>query len=116
LARADITSEYRFALAVAPILLSQKTHAFLLEKHFYKRKNWLFAGSDDGGERAAAIYTLIGSQTQQPKPGSLPTLRAGTHRRSSSQQNGKSATLERSHSFHRFDSRLNRSGEMTHDR
>jgi hypothetical protein len=23
------------------------------------RKNWLFAGSDDGGERAAAIYTLI---------------------------------------------------------
>lgn len=25
------------------------------------RKNWLFAGSDDGGERAAAIYTLIGS-------------------------------------------------------
>lgn len=25
------------------------------------RKNWLFAGSDDGGERAAAMYTLIGS-------------------------------------------------------
>ena len=23
--------------------------------------NWLFAGSDDGGERAAAIYTLIGT-------------------------------------------------------
>ncbi len=23
------------------------------------RKNWLFAGSDDGGERAAAMYTLI---------------------------------------------------------
>ncbi len=23
------------------------------------RKNWLFAGSDRGGERAAAIYTLI---------------------------------------------------------
>ena len=23
------------------------------------RKNWLFAGSDAGGERAAAIYTLI---------------------------------------------------------
>ena len=22
-------------------------------------KNWLFAGSDDGGERAAAIYSLI---------------------------------------------------------
>lgn len=25
------------------------------------RKNWLFAGSDSGGERAAAIYTLTGS-------------------------------------------------------
>jgi transposase len=25
------------------------------------RKNWLFAGYDDGGERAAAIYSLIGS-------------------------------------------------------
>ena len=23
------------------------------------RKNWLFAGSDKGGERAAAIYSLI---------------------------------------------------------
>ncbi len=25
------------------------------------RKIWLFAGSDDGGERAAAIYTLLGT-------------------------------------------------------
>jgi transposase len=25
------------------------------------RKNWLFAGSDDGGERAAAMYTLLGT-------------------------------------------------------
>jgi transposase len=25
------------------------------------RKNWLFAGSDDGGERAAIIYSLIGT-------------------------------------------------------
>jgi transposase len=25
------------------------------------RKNYLFAGSDSGGERAAAIYTLIGT-------------------------------------------------------
>lgn len=25
------------------------------------RKNWLFAGSDDGGERAATIYTLLGT-------------------------------------------------------
>lgn len=27
----------------------------------HNRKNWLFAGSDDRGERAAAIYTLIGT-------------------------------------------------------
>jgi transposase len=25
------------------------------------RKNWLHAGSDAGGERAAAVYSLIGS-------------------------------------------------------
>lgn len=27
----------------------------------HNRKNWLFAGSDDGCERAAAIYSLIGT-------------------------------------------------------
>jgi transposase len=27
----------------------------------HKRANWLFAGSDDGGERAAAIYSLVGT-------------------------------------------------------
>jgi hypothetical protein len=27
----------------------------------HKRRNWLFAGSDDGGERAAAIYSLLGT-------------------------------------------------------
>ena len=27
----------------------------------HNRKNWLFAGSDDGGERATAMYTLIGT-------------------------------------------------------
>lgn len=27
----------------------------------HKRKNYLFAGSDAGGERAAAIYSLIGT-------------------------------------------------------
>jgi hypothetical protein len=26
---------------------------------FHNRKNWLFAGSKAGGERAAAIYTVI---------------------------------------------------------
>jgi transposase len=27
------------------------------------RKNWLFAGSDDGGERAASIYSILGTAT-----------------------------------------------------
>jgi hypothetical protein len=27
----------------------------------HNRKNYLFAGADSGGERAAAIYSLIGS-------------------------------------------------------
>jgi transposase len=27
----------------------------------HKRKNWLFAGSDDCGDRAATIYSLIGT-------------------------------------------------------
>ncbi len=32
---------------------------FLLCKALHNRKNFLFAGNDTGGERAAAIYTLI---------------------------------------------------------
>jgi transposase InsO family protein len=32
-----------------------------LWKYFHKRKNYLFAGSDAGGERAAAFYGLIGT-------------------------------------------------------
>jgi transposase len=32
-----------------------------LWKGFHKRKNYLFAGSDAGGERAAAIYSLVGT-------------------------------------------------------
>ncbi len=32
-----------------------------LSKYFDRRKNYLFAGSDTGGERAAAIYSLLGS-------------------------------------------------------
>jgi IS66 C-terminal element len=32
---------------------------FLLWTDGHKRKNWLFAGSDSGGERAAAAYSLI---------------------------------------------------------
>jgi len=30
-------------------------------KALHKRKNYLFCGSDSGGERAAAMYSLIGT-------------------------------------------------------
>ena len=49
------------ALARAPAWVSEKSHAFRLCKGWHKRKNYLFAGSDAGGERAAAIYSLIGT-------------------------------------------------------
>jgi hypothetical protein len=32
---------------------------FPVGTHVHNRKNYLFAGSDAGGERAAAIYTLV---------------------------------------------------------
>ena len=38
-----------------------KSQLLLLCMAAYNRRNWLFAGSDDGGERAAAIYTLLGT-------------------------------------------------------
>jgi hypothetical protein len=34
---------------------------FRLCARVHNRKNYLFAGSDAGGERAAAMYSLIGS-------------------------------------------------------
>lgn len=50
------------------------------------RKNDLFAGSDSGGERAAAMYALIGAcKTQRRQLGKLSVLRAHAHRRASDQ-------------------------------
>ena len=44
-------------------------------------KNFLFAGSDCGGRRAAAMYTLIGSaKAQRTRSGTLPPHRAGADR------------------------------------
>jgi transposase len=37
------------------------------------RKNWTFAGSDEGGRRAAAIYTLIASSTMSTRRPGSPT-------------------------------------------
>ena len=47
------------------------------------RKNFLFAGSDCGGERAAAMYTLIGSalcrNRHRADHAVLPTMPNGRH-------------------------------------
>ena len=46
------------------------------------RKNFFFAGSDAGGERAAAVYSLLGSaEAQRPRSGTLSPARPGAHRR-----------------------------------
>jgi transposase len=50
------------------------------------RKNYLFAGSDRGGESAAAIYSLIGTaKLNGLKPGKLPAQRLVSHLRPSDQ-------------------------------
>jgi hypothetical protein len=59
------------------------------------RKNWLFAGSDDGGERAAAIYTLIGTaKIERLGSGRLPATRPRAHRRSPDQSDRGTTTVE----------------------
>lgn len=50
------------------------------------RKNYLHFGSDSGGERGAAIYTLIGTcKVQRHRPRSVPAPCTGPHRRSPGQ-------------------------------
>ena len=44
-----------------PRALPTKRLFFRLCQDFHNRKNYLFAGADSGGERVAAIYSLIGS-------------------------------------------------------
>lgn len=58
------------------------------------RKNWLFAGSNAGGERAAAIYSLI--QTAKLNgldPRSLPAARHRHHRRLPGQPHRRAAAV-----------------------
>ncbi len=46
------------------------------------RKNYLFAGSDAGGERAATFYCLLGTaKLNGLNPEGLPARGAGAHRR-----------------------------------
>ena len=41
--------------------LPANNQLFRLGEHLPNRKNWLHCGSDTGGVRAAAMYSLIGS-------------------------------------------------------
>ncbi len=54
-------SEAIHAQASAPSSQPANRAFFLLCGALHNRKNWLFAGSDAGGERAAVFYTLIRS-------------------------------------------------------
>ena len=49
------------AEAVAPFGVALNNQLRLLCQVWHKRKNYLFAGSDAVGERAAAIYSLVGT-------------------------------------------------------
>ena len=42
-----------------PLRINTEFALFLLCEASHKRKNYLFMGSDAGGERAAAIYSLV---------------------------------------------------------
>jgi transposase len=69
--KSDIAGAIRYALGRWPALLRYCNDGLLeidnnaaeraLRAVAIGRKNYLFAGSDSGGERAAAMYSLIGS-------------------------------------------------------
>src|ERR1022692_3736157 len=69
--KSDTTAAIRYALGLWPALTRACAHGRLeidnsaaeraLRVVALGRKNYLFAGSDTGGERAASIYSLIGS-------------------------------------------------------
>jgi hypothetical protein len=69
--KSDTTAAIRYALTLWPALLrfvedgrleiDNNSAERALRAIVLGRKNYLFAGSDTGGERAAAIYTLIGT-------------------------------------------------------
>jgi transposase len=69
--KSDTTAAVRYALGLWPALLrycddgrieiDNSAAERALRAVVLGRKNYLFAGSDSGGERAAAIYSLIGT-------------------------------------------------------
>jgi len=47
------------ALAFAPWVVSAKSQAFFLWKHFHNRKNWMFCWTELGAEHLGLIQSLI---------------------------------------------------------
>jgi len=59
------------------------------------RKSWLFAGSDRGGARVAAMYSLIvTAKMKRHRPAGVARRRARAHRRASSQSARRAAAVE----------------------
>lgn len=69
--KSDTTAAIRYALGLWPALtrycddgrleIDNNAAERALRAVALGRKNYLFAGSDEGGERAASIYSLVGS-------------------------------------------------------
>ena len=60
--RRQVSTTERTAATFGPASrLPKWIQLFRLCARVHNRKNYLFAGSDAGGERAAAMYSLIGS-------------------------------------------------------
>ena len=57
----DATKLLKTAIVLPPRSLPRKVQLLRLCSTAHKRKNYLFAGSDAGGERDAAVYSLLGS-------------------------------------------------------
>ena len=53
--------EYSTADALAPLAVWLNNQFLRLCSYQHKRKNYLFAGSKAGGERAAVMYTILGT-------------------------------------------------------
>jgi transposase len=51
----------RIAAVLPPRGLPTKRLFFRLWKSWHNRKNYLFMGADSGGQRAASLYSLIGT-------------------------------------------------------
>jgi transposase len=66
------------------------------------RKNYLFAGSNSGGERAAAIYSLLGSAKLNGLDPEIYLQRARAHRRSPYHADRRVVAMERHHQ-HAYD-------------